>query len=207
MLERVRPNWPASTSTETPRRIEPVDLRLGVRRRGARGRREDRAIGMLAIVGFECRPDRFGGTLHLPCDPPRDFDQAAPDPTGASRRARRMISSRSVVGRVAGTASRDRPARDASSTNRFRLDSRKPTLVRPSIMNRRATSPCRRQRVTVRVETLNRRLTASTVSTGSATCSAFCRPSPRGPQRTAAGRAGRRRLRAPARATLRDGSR
>ena len=42
------------------------------------------------------------------------------------------------------------------------------------MMNRRATNPCRRHRVTVRVDTLKRRLTALTVRTGSAACSAFC---------------------------------
>ena len=58
------------------------------------------------------------------------------------------------------------------STKRSTELSRKPTRLRPSITNRRLTSPSRRQREIVFVETLNRLASSSTVSTRSPAASA-----------------------------------
>ena len=156
-----------------PPAVEPVDLPLGLLVEGPGGGGKMARSGWTPVVRLERGPDRLGRAPHLPRDPPRDLDQAGLLAPSAIRRARRTISSRSASLNCRNRVPRSTCARCAA-TNRDRLDSRNPTLVRPSMMNRRATSPCRRQRVTVRTETLNRRLTASTVSTGSVPCSAFC---------------------------------
>ena len=176
MLDRVRPYCRASTSAETPMPEAPVDLGLGVvvqRRqprpgkspdRGDRGRRLSSVSRTVSV-----ERDILRAILRAISTRP-----ACPGRTSAMRRARRIISSRS-----ASVSCRNREPRSTcprwAVTNRCKLDSRNPTLVRPPITNRRATNPCRRHRVTVRGDTLYRRLTSSTVKTGSSTCSTACR--------------------------------
>ena len=170
MLERVRPNWRGQDLGRDPAAVEPIDLPLGLLVERGRRRGEDRPVrdARGRRSSTSCEPFRWSVPFFVRSSarsrPGRPGRSAPSDGRGGrSRPAPR----RSVV----GTESPDRPDRGGSSTNRVRLDSRNPTLVRPSMTNRRATNPCRRHRVTVRVDTLKRRLTASTVRTGSAACS------------------------------------
>ena len=59
-----------------PPAVEPIDLSLGLVVQGARRQRENRAIGMHAIVLLERRPDGLRRAPQLPRNPPRDLDQA-----------------------------------------------------------------------------------------------------------------------------------
>ena len=56
--------------------VQPVDLRLGGLVEGVRAGREDRAVGVLEVVGLERHPDGFGRAVHFLGDPPGDLDQA-----------------------------------------------------------------------------------------------------------------------------------